>query len=155
MNKLDIRIVHLEPMRVASAYGFGTQPENMAHEKMMAFLKSHNLLEGYGSTYRHFGFNNPNPSPGSPNYGYEVWVTVPLDTQPEGDVRIIDFMGGLYAVTRFENLENITRVWQELIRWREDSHYHHACHACLENLLNPLEPDYKKWVFDLYQPIAE
>ncbi len=155
MNKLDVRIVRLESMRVASAYGFGDQPENMAHEKMMAFIKSNNMHEGYGSTYRHFGFNNPNPSPGSPNYGYEIWVTVPLDTQPEGDIRIIDFMGGLYAVTRFENLENITRVWQALIHWREDSPYKCAYHACLENLLNPLEPDYKKWIFDLYQPIAE
>ena len=114
MNKLDVRIVQLEPMRVASAYGFGASPEGIAHEKMQTFLKAKSLLDGYGTKYRHFGFNNPNPAPGSPNYGYEIWTEIGSDVQPEGDIRIVDFPGGLYAVTRFENLENIGRVWGNL-----------------------------------------
>ncbi len=84
MSKLDVQIVRLEPMRVASAYGFGTSPEEIAHEKMQTFLKAKNLLDGYGTKYRHFGFNNPNPSPGSPNYGYEIWTEIGSDVQPEG-----------------------------------------------------------------------
>lgn len=110
MSELDVRIVRLEPMRLASAHGFGASPEGIAHEKMQTFLKSKNLLDGYGSQRRHFGFNNPDPSPGSPNYGYEIWVEVESDVEPAGDIRIVDFSGGLYAVTRFENLENIGRV---------------------------------------------
>jgi DNA gyrase inhibitor GyrI len=155
MSKLDVRIVHLEPMRVASAYGFGDSPEGVAHEKMQDFLKAKNLLDGYGTKRRHFGFNNPDPSPGSPNYGYEIWVEVDPDVQPEGDIRIIDFCGGSYAVTRFENLENIGRVWGELVKWREASKYREAHPQCLENLLNPLETDFTKYVFDLYLPITE
>jgi DNA gyrase inhibitor GyrI len=155
MNKLDVRIVNLEPMRLASAYGFGSSPEAMAGTKMTAFLKSRNLLEGYGTRRRHFGFDNPIPSAGSPNYGYEIWVEVGPDVEPEGDIRIIDFCGGLYAVTRFENLENIGRVWQELVRWREGSKYKPAHHQCLENLHNPMEADPKKYVFELYLPISE
>lgn len=155
MSKLDVRIVRLEPMRVASAYGFGDSPEGMAGRKMVEFLKAKNLLEGYGTKRRHFGFNNPNPSAGSPNYGYEIWVEVDPEVQPEGDIRIVDFCGGLYAVTRFENLENIGRVWGELNKWREASRYREAHHQWLENLINPLVTDFKKYVFDLYLPIAE
>ncbi len=155
MNKLDVRIVKLEPMRVASAYGFGSAPEGLAHEKMQAFLKAKGLLDGYGTKYRHFGFNNPNPAPGSPNYGYEIWTEIGSDVEPEGDIRIVDFPGGLYAVTRFENLENIGRVWGELAQWREGSKYREAQHQWLENLLNPLETDFTKYVFDLYLPITE
>ena len=39
MSKLDVRIVRLEAMRVASAYGFGASPEGIAHEKIQTFLK--------------------------------------------------------------------------------------------------------------------
>jgi DNA gyrase inhibitor GyrI len=155
MDNLDVRIVKLEPMRMASAYGFGSSPEDIAGEKMGNFLKAKNLLDELGKKYRSFGFNNPNPSAGSPNYGYEIWVDVGPDVEPEGDIRIVDFCGGLYAVTRFENLENIGRVWKELVRWREDSKYKPAHHQWLENLLNPRETDPVKLVFDLYLPITE
>ena len=155
MKKLDVRIVRLEPMKVASAYGFGASPEGIAHEKMQTFLKSKNMLEGYGTKYRHFGFNNPNPSPGSPNYGYEIWVDPGERIEPEGEIRIVDFPGGLYAVTRFENLNNIGHVWGELVQWREASKYKEACHQWLEHLHNPLETDLTKFVFELYLPISE
>ena len=44
MSKLEVRIVTLEPMRVASAYGFGPSPEEIAWEKMLAFAKK----KGFG-----------------------------------------------------------------------------------------------------------
>lgn len=155
MSTLDVRIVKLEPMTVASAYGFGSSPEAMAHEKMNAFLKAHGMLDGYGTKHRHFGFNNPSPSVGSPNYGYEIWVEVDAGTEPQDDIRITHFHGGLYAVTRFENLNNIGRVWGELVKWRETSKYREATHQWLENLINPLETDITKYVFELYLPISE
>jgi DNA gyrase inhibitor GyrI len=155
MNKLDVHIETLAPMRVASAYGFGPHPEDIAHGKMTAFLKAKGLLEGYGTRILHYGFNNPNPSSGSPNYGYEIWAVVPPDVEPEGDIRIVEFCGGLYAVTRFENLENIGSVWGELVKWRENSPYLPAHHQWLEHLHNPLEADITKYVFDLYLPIKE
>jgi len=166
MVNLDVRILRLEPMRVASSYGFGASPEIIAHQKMTAFLEAKNMLQDYGGDYEHglgkgrprhihFGFNNPNPSAESPSYGYEVWVTVELQVEPLGDVRIIDFMGGLYAVTRFENIERIGQVWQELWNWRDHSQFKPAHHQYLENLINPLETDMSEFVFDLYLPIAE
>ena len=153
MLALDVRIVTIEPMRVASSLGFGPNPEELAYKKMHAFLQANNLIDGYGTRYRHFGFNNPSPSPGSPNYGYEIWVTVPEEIEGQGDVVIKQFPGGLYAVARFENLENIGCVWQDLVAWRENSPYERGQHQWLEHLLNPLENDYSKYVFDLYLPI--
>ena len=155
MDKLDVRIVNLEAMRVVSAYGFGPSPEAMAHEKMNAFLKAKGLWEGYGTHYRHFGFNNPSPSAGSPNYGYEIWVEVPPDVEPEGDLRLLTFPGGLYAVTRFTNVEIIGQVWEKLVLWRENSHYKAAHHQWLENLLNPQEIDRTQYTFDLYLPVRD
>lgn len=155
MNKLDVRIVKLEPMLMASAYGFGSSPEGLAHDKMLVFLKTKNIMDGYGTKYRQFGFDNPSPAPGSPNYGYEIWVEIEKGIEPEGDIRLVDFPGGLYAVTRFENLENIGRVWGELVQWREASKYKESCHRCLENLHNPLETDPTKLVFELYLPVSK
>ncbi|MBZ0307301.1 MAG: GyrI-like domain-containing protein, partial [Anaerolineae bacterium] len=125
----EVRIVRLEPMQIASAHGFGTQPEMQAWEKIFVFVRGIDL-----KTRRFFGFNNPNPAPGSPNYGYEQWVTVPPEAQPEGEVEIKTFEGGLYAVTRCR-LSSITEVWQQLVTWREDSPYKPAHHQWLEETL--------------------
>ena len=153
MNEIEVRLETLPPMRVISAYGFGSSPESVAGEKMTAFLRSKGLLEGYGTIIPHYGFNNPSPSSGSPNYGYEIWVAVPSELEPEGDLKVVMFEGGLYAVTHFENLENIGMVWGELVQWRERSPYQEASHQWLERLHNPLEPDVSKYIFDLYLPI--
>jgi DNA gyrase inhibitor GyrI len=155
MSKLDVRIETLPPMRVVSAYGFGPHPEDIAHKKMADFLKAKGVLEGYGSAIPSYGFNNPDPSSGSPNYGYEIWAGVPPEVEPEGDIRVVEFSGGLFAVTRFENLENIGRVWMELSKWRDDSPYQCASGQYLEHLLNPLENDPAKYVFELYLLIKE
>lgn len=155
MSQLEVRIETLPPMRVISSYGYGPSPEAIAAQKMEKFLSSKGLLAGYGTTVPHYGFNNPSPSSGSPNYGYEIWALVPPDVEPEGDLRLVMFPGGLYAVTRFENLDNIGRVWRELVGWRENSPYLHGDHQWLEHLLNPLERDPAKFVFELYLPIKK
>lgn len=155
MNTLNVRIVRLPAMRVISAYGFGTSPENEAAAKMEAFLQEKGLLADYGSKIQHYGFNNPSPSCGSPNYGYEIWATVPESVEPSGDLQVVQFEGGLYAMTRFQNLERIGEVWSQLVQWREASVYREACNQCLEHLLNPLERDVSKYDFELLLPVKE
>ena len=155
MSDLEVRIVELDPMRVAYALGFGESPEPIAWDKILAFGRDNGLLEDLDKV-RFFGFNNPDPSPGSPNYGYEQWMTVGEDIESEGDVDIKHFPGGLYAVTRFKDLNNICRVWKELVVWREDSKYKHANHQWLEELLSPPGiSNIEDLVFDLYLPIME
>jgi DNA gyrase inhibitor GyrI len=155
MNDLNVHIEELEPMLMASAYGFGDSPEIIAHQKMYTFAKSQGLIDGDKVVFRHFGFNNPSPLPGSPNYGYEVWITVDPQIKPEGDIRLIYFPGGLYAVTQFVGVSNIGETWRKLVTWRENSHYRKANHQWLEELLNPLESDFEKYIFKLYLPIVD
>ena len=154
MGELEVRIVELEPMTVASAHGFGESPELIANEKILAWARSKGFLDNI-ENHRFFGFNNPNPSAGSPNYGYDCWMTVDPSVEPEGDINIIEFSGGLYAVTRCKGVSTITATWHKLVEWREDSKYKYAENQWFEELFNPLEPDIEKYVFDLYMPIAE
>ena len=153
MSDLEVKIVRLDPMRVASTYGFGTEPEGIAWDKMKAFAEKNGM--GSGEDLRTFGFNNPDPSPASPNYGYEIWLEVGPELQPDDDIRIQTFNGGLYGVTQFKNLNKIGEVWKQLVRWREDSKYKIGHHQWLEELLNSTDVPIEEYVFNLYIPIVE
>lgn len=157
MSELEVRVVHLEPMRVASVHAFSASPEYDALEKLMAWAKPKGLLDD-PERHRVFGFNNPDPSPGSPNYGYEFWIVVGPDVEPEGEVTVKEFPGGLYAVTRCEVQEGedpgqvIPETWRRLVAWCEDSKYRVAHHQWLEEhtLQHP-----GVLLLDLHCPITE
>jgi len=155
MDALDVRIVELPPMRVASFYGFGSGPEMQAWQKMATWATEHGLTAGV----RLFGFNNPNPSPGSPNYGYEFWLTVGPEVEPDpaADMTIKTLPGGLYAVTRCKGAENITDTWRELAAWCEDSPYRHAARQWLEEHFAPIKEELslEDFTLDLYLAIDE
>ncbi len=152
MDELDVRIVHLEPMRVASALGFGPNPEEQAWDMLMTWARSNGLLEMPGT--RFIGFNNPNPSPGSPNYGYEQWMTVGPGVEGNNKIEMKEFPGGRYAVVRWNGIPNPT-IWGRLVRWVENSAYRMVAEQCLEECLDPVHKPQEEWVFDLYLPIAE
>ena len=168
MNDLSVRIVELQPMLVASGLGFGPSPEPLAWKKVIDFMKSQGWLDDMKS-HRFFGFNNPNPSPGSPNYGYEQWVTVDKGTTAPGDIEIKEFAGGMYAVTQCEGIPLISETWGKLVAWQEDSQYKKPpnYYECLEEVVNPevfITPDGKfieteeamnSVIFDLYLPVME
>jgi DNA gyrase inhibitor GyrI len=161
MSELNVRIVKLEPIRVAAALGYGASPEVEAWGKLVSWAESQGLLSEIQS-HRFFGFNNPNPSPGSPNYGYEQWMTIDASTQPGGEVEIKEFSGGLYAVTRCQGTDNLPAAWQALVAWQEDSRFKLASHWCLEECLTPQhflpldrEPAFGQVEFDLYLQVTE
>jgi DNA gyrase inhibitor GyrI len=138
-------------MRVASTHGFGASPEGIAWGKLRAWMKEKGLTyEGH----RFFGFNNPEPTPGSPNYGYEQWITVGPDVQPEGEMSIKEFGGGLYAVTRCK-LPEIGPTWKRLAAWREDSPYTCGHHQWLEECVSHPDLPFEDLVMDIYLPISE
>ncbi len=147
----EIRIVTLPPMRVAAALGFGTEPESLAWQKIIAWAQPLGLLE---RPHRWFGFNNPSPAPGSPNYGYEQWITLDSEVPPAEGITIKQFPGGLYAVTRC-TLPVIFETWQEFVVWRENSRYRSGQHQWLEEAFLPHEPSMDDMELDLYMPIAE
>jgi len=105
--------------------------------------------------HRFFGYNNPDPSPGSPNYGYDQWITVDATIQPAEPIKLTKFPGGLYAVTRCMGVQNIPSTWKQLVVWCEDSQYRTAHHQWLEECLTPPGVDLDKLELDLYLPIAE
>lgn len=154
MEPLDVRIVNLPPLHVASAHAYGATPENDAWDKLVAWAEPRGLLKDI-KTHRIFGFNNPNPSPGSPQYGYEFWIVVGPEIEGGDGVTIKDFAGGLYAVTRCEvkgDMEAIGRTWQQLVQWGQKSAYQHAAHQWLEEHISGMAE--KDLVLDLYMPIA-
>lgn len=167
MEKPEIHIIQLEPFRAASFYGFGTEPELQALGKLQAWAGPRGYLNN--PQHRIFGFNNPNPSHGSPNYGYEFWITVAPEVEPDdavlddlvqGSMRVVEFGGGLYAVLHLADpfaapYERIPAGWEALVRWLEDSPYQHGGHQWLEeHLMRAQTPD-EGWDMDLYLPIVE
>ena len=148
---MDVRIVELQPLRVASVLGYGTEPEMLAWNQMFAWAGEHHLFD---QPHRLFGFNNPSPSVGSPQYGYEVWITVGADVQADNVAQIKQFGGGKYAVTRVTGVDNIAPTWQEFVKWREASGVQQGTHQWLEEHIRvgaEVAPD--EMVLDLYMPI--
>jgi DNA gyrase inhibitor GyrI len=155
MNTLDVRIVTLDPMRVASVLGFGPSPEMAAWQKLAAWAGPRGLL-AEPNRPGIFGFNNPSPTPASPNYGYEFWIEVgpEAEAQASDEIRIKQFDGGLYAVTRCQGVETITETWKQLVAWLAASPYRQACHQWLEEHINVADAAPEELILDLYAPIA-
>ncbi|MFN8379783.1 MAG: GyrI-like domain-containing protein [Anaerolineae bacterium] len=148
---MDVRIVELEPLHVASALAYGAEPEMKALQTLFTWAKPRHLLE---EPHRIFGFNNPSPTAGSPNYGYEVWLTVEPGVQAEAPITLRSFAGGKYAVTRVVGVEHIAATWMELVKWGENSPYQRAEHQWLEEHVrvgDDVPPE--EMVLDLYMPI--
>jgi len=157
MKENEVRIITLEPMRLATFLGFGTEPEHQAFNAMLTWAKEHGLY-GEGQTPRLFGFNNPDPSPGSPNYGYEVWLQVDDTVEIDSEAKEHRFSGGLYAVLRCDvkdPYQDIGATWKRLVNWREASQYQQAHHQWMEEHISPVNLDSPEFVLDLYLPIAE
>lgn len=158
MRKPDVRIVELEPLRVASFYGFGSSPELEAWAKLTAWAGPRGLLPTLGRP-RIFGFDNPGPAPGSPNYGYEFWLELEPGIEPDDETEVKTFAGGLYAVARCEvrgdPYDVIPSTWKKLVQWAETSRYQMARHQWLEEHVETDGLAEGEFVLNLYLPIAE
>jgi DNA gyrase inhibitor GyrI len=156
MATLNVRIVKVEPLRVVSAYAFGASPEGAAWAKLEAWARPKGYLDDL-ARHRVFGFNNPNPAPSSPNYGYEFWMEVGPE-EAQADMPIKTFGGGSYAVYRIPAMDDpnvdIPNAWKLLYRWCEENGYRMGRHQWLEEHVegDGLPPG--KWTLDLYLPIA-
>lgn len=92
----NVRIIHLPPSTVAASHYFGENPEENAGKQLEKFLKESHLHK-IKPDARVFGFNHPCPSNDRPNYGYELWVTIPEDMDVPKPLEKKYFNGGLYA----------------------------------------------------------
>lgn len=140
MENIDVRFLELPAMNIVSFHGFGAEPEGIALSAMFEWAAKHEYFQLENT--RCFGFNNPDPTPGSSNYGYEVWLLIPERLSVE-DRPVQLFSGGLYAVTncsgKVEEAESfIPSTWKKLVEWVENSPYQMGKHQWLEEQL-PLE----------------
>ena len=118
LNELrNVRIVHLPPMRIASYRAHSDSPESDAWQVMLPYYKE-NLRNTRG--VRSFGFNNPCPDGEHPEYGYEIWYSIPDHVDIPKPLEEKSFNGGLYAV-HVCTLANIGEVWKGLYQWVEKS----------------------------------
>ncbi len=151
----DIRLEHLEPMRVAGARAVGASPEIDAWQKLSAWARPMGLLNDLA---RHpvFGFNNPSPSPDRKDYGYEFWIRIGPDIEPAGEIQVKEFEGGFYAVTTCRGLAAMRDTWMKLWNWINSTECPYKWRRTheLERPHDPLaSPD--ELAFDLYLPIQE
>lgn len=107
MEKESVRIVMLPSMRVASFRAVSETPEDDCWRLVNEFISKHNL-----TSFRHFGFNNPNPKEGSSVYGYEMWLTIQEDFTPE-NIKVKHIAEGLYA-SLTTTMDQIGERWNEL-----------------------------------------
>lgn len=117
---LNVRIVLLPPMTVASYHCIGKDPEEEVFGVMTDWAKKSRLYE-IKPDARMFGFNHPNPGVlEDGTHGYEVWVTIPEDMElPKPLVRKRYDGGRLYAVLTIPFPE--FQLWGDLINWVNNS----------------------------------
>jgi DNA gyrase inhibitor GyrI len=153
---LAVKIVQLEPVYVASFPAYGPEPENEAWEKLVAWAKPLGLLEE-PEKHRIFGFDTAGPSPSSENRGYEFWIEVEPGSQTDGDVKVIPFSGGKYAVYRIAKVgdpwDTIPQAWKALVLWQEDSPYKMGRAQCLEEHIGYADAPLADCSMDLYLSI--
>lgn len=163
MQDLDVRIVRLESMRVASFRVVSKTPEQDAWAQALAWAEPKGLLDDLDKLSV-FGFNNPDPTPDREEYGYEFWIGIDPGSEPEGGIEVKDFGGGLYAVKKcrlqeemsseFFRNEGYLESWKMLHDWVEAGDYRPGRHQWLEKPRDPGAPE-EKLVLDLYYPIEE
>jgi DNA gyrase inhibitor GyrI len=143
----EVRIERLAPMRVAHIAVKSEHPEGEALGAVVDWAEARGV-----QNYRLFGFDNCQPHP---NHTYTAWLTVGADVQPDGEVGVKDFPGGLYAVTRVEGVEGISPGWKRLQAWRDRNGYNFGGQECLEEALSPLDTPADEIKLDLFLSIAE
>lgn len=161
MSENDFTVVDLPAMTVAISLGFGSQPETEAWGILLEWANMAGIV-GLNER-RFFGFNNPDPAPGSPNYGYEQWVTVDESSVGSSRVTVKPFAGGRFVVMDCMGFP-MPEKWARLVQWVEDGPYEFGNGPSLEECLTPqylLEPasmpDFPEEAmhFLLYIPIRE
>jgi DNA gyrase inhibitor GyrI len=152
---MNVQIVRLGPMRVASVNTFGIDPRKTAWKKLVDWDVPRGFLD---RTHEHpvFGFKNSSLASGSPKYGYELWIKVGPEIKHEGELRVFEFDGGSYAVARCkigaEAYENIKAVWNNLSEWCKNNNYKPGCHQALEKFVTRSDT-LDDFILDLYYPI--
>ena len=146
-----VRLVTIPSLCAVVSHGHGRHPEMAAHERLMAWARLHGL-PGDPATCLRLGRNNPRPTPGQADYGYDSMLAAVGDLpEPEGLARAT-VPGGTWAVVRC-TLANIGERWEHLYRWVREHRHEPAGHGLEELLTEPDESRPAATVLDLWLPI--
>lgn len=149
-KEMEVKIVELEPMRVASFRAISKSPEHEAAQMLATWAQDRGYLEDLEKNPV-FGFDNPSPTKGKKEYGYEFWIKVSGDFDEE-NVNLKDVEGGRYLVTTCESLSVIGEKWKQLANWLKTSEYKFRDVECLEKT-HDFSASEEELVLDLYLPI--
>jgi AraC family transcriptional regulator len=152
---MEVRVVRLEPLRVAYFRAVSEDPEDEAWRKLVAWAEPNGLTDR--TAHRLFGFDNPNPSRAGRVYGYEMWITVGPEVTLEWGIASKQFRGGLYAVAPCAISgphPDIHGTWMRLRAWAAASPYRRASHQWLEEHVTRTGEPWELARLDLYYPIA-
>lgn len=162
-EKMDIRIIHIPPSKVAAFKYVGENPEEKAKELIYAFIKESNLPT-VKPDFRLYGFNSPSPQEGQREYGYEFWVTIPEDMEVKSPIEKKELTGGLYAAHciqfgdfhEWEPFRNLIMNNKEYeIDWREQEGDGGFMEEELNIFTNIVEGEQKAKQLDLLIPIIK
>lgn len=143
IQEFTVQIEQLHPMRFAALTVQNASPETEAINKLLGWARPRGLLDG---AFRFFGFDNCQPDP---HHNYTVWLSIPEDVQPPEDIAIVNFPGGLYAITDCGSVAEISPRWKQLADWVKSSHYMFSDLPSLEEHLNVLSdqsPEFKLYL---------
>jgi DNA gyrase inhibitor GyrI len=151
----NIQIIQLGPMRVAIISAYGVSPEKEAWRKLIAHADLKKLIKNRNE-HSVFGFSNSRPSPANSEFAYVFWVKVGLGFEPEKPLRIIDFSGGPYAVTRCliqdADYQKRWKEWKALNDWCKNQRIGAGHHQTLEKYIR-MDDEFENLILDLYYPI--
>jgi len=141
-ERLDnVRIVRLPLMTVAAYCAVSATPEIDCAKVFDPLVLGNDLHKKSG--FRSFGFNNPEPSEDSPEYGYETWVTIPENFNAPAPLIKKHFDGGLFASISAA-LNEIGERWTQLYKWCESSEKYDV--DLSNQWLEELSMDYEEFI---------
>jgi DNA gyrase inhibitor GyrI len=159
---MEVRLERLKTLRTICTHVLSDAPEEDARNRIMEWAEARGLLKRSVKP-RLFGRNTyptDNPAP----HGYECYLTVDSFIEPEGDIKMAEIKGGLYAVLRFTQLERIRDAWQRLWDWIKKSEYEHVGwkkgkHGWVNGFEEHLnwynQKPHNEWIFDLWVELIE
>ncbi len=154
-EQLDVQFIRLMPMRVVSFHAISESPEDDAWKKLREWAEPKGYFEDLEKNPI-YGFNNPNPTPGKKEYGYEFWIVVDPDFKSD-EVIIKDVPESFNVVTRClveDPVRDISDAWKKILDWIKKYKIKIAGECGLEKVIIPSHSG-EGFILDIYIPIEE
>ena len=154
-DELEVQFIRLQPMRVVSFQAISESPENEAWAKLREWAEPKGYFDDLEKNPI-YGFNNPNPSPGKKEYGYEFWLVVNPDFKSD-EVEVKDVPESFNVVTRCnveDPVRDITEAWKKILEWIKKHKIKFAGRCGIEKVIVPSHSG-EGFILDIYIPVVE